>query len=75
MLLLARTTPLSEMRRRTEGLSVFLFDIRGLNGLTVRPLPTMLNHHTNMLYFDQVEVPADSLIGEEGKGFAYSWTA
>jgi acyl-CoA dehydrogenase len=71
MLLLARTIPLSEVRRRTEGLSVFLFDIRGLNGLTVRPLPTMLNHHTNALFFDQVEVPAESLVGEEGKGFAY----
>jgi acyl-CoA dehydrogenase len=71
MLLLARTTPLSEVRRRTDGLSVFLIDIRGLNGLTVQPLRTMLNHHTNALFFDSVVIPADSLIGEEGKGFAY----
>ena len=55
---------------RTEGLSVFLIDIRGLNGLTVQPLRTMLNHHTNVLFFDNV-VTADSLIGEEGMGFAY----
>jgi acyl-CoA dehydrogenase len=71
MLLLARTTPLSAVRRRTEGLSVFLIDIRGLSGLTVQPLRTMLNHHTNALFFDNVVIPADSLIGEEGKGFAY----
>jgi acyl-CoA dehydrogenase len=71
LLLLARTTPLDKVRKRTEGLSVFLVDIRGLKGFTVRPLRTMLNHSTNVLFFDQVEVPADSLIGEEGKGFAY----
>lgn len=71
LLLLARTTPLSEVRRRTEGLSVFLIDIRNLPGFTVRPLRTMLNHSTNVLFFDHVEIPADSLIGEEGKGFAY----
>jgi acyl-CoA dehydrogenase len=71
MLLLARTTPVDQVRRRTDGLSVFLFDIRQLKGFEVRPLRTMLNHSTNVLFFDQVEVPADSLIGEEGKGFAY----
>src|SRR5918999_2716013 len=71
MLLLARTTPLSKVRRRTEGLSVFLIDIRDLPGFSVRPLRTMLNHHTNALFFDDVEIPADSLIGEEGKGFSY----
>src|SRR5712692_11561418 len=71
MLLLARTTPLPEVRRRTEGLSVFLIDIRALQGFTVRPLRTMLNHSTNVLFFDNVEIPADSLIGEEGKGFTY----
>ena len=71
MLLLARTTPLSEVRRRTEGLSVFLIDIRGLRGFTVQPLRTMLNHHTTVLFFDNVVIPADSLIGEEGRGFAY----
>jgi acyl-CoA dehydrogenase len=69
LLLLARTTPVHEVRRRTEGLSVFLVDIRGLAGFTVRPLRTMLNHSTNVLFFDNVEIPADSLIGEEGKGF------
>jgi acyl-CoA dehydrogenase len=71
ILLLARTTPVDQVRRRTDGLSVFLFDIRHLKGFEVRPLRTMLNHSTNVLFFDQVEVPADSLIGEEGKGFAY----
>ncbi len=71
MLLLARTTPVSDVRRRTEGLSVFLFDIRDLEGFTARPLRVMLNHSTNVLFFDHVQVPADSLIGEEGKGFAY----
>ena len=71
MLLLARTTPLDKVRKRTDGLSVFLVDIRDLPGFQVRPLRTMLNHSTNVLFFDQVEIPADSLIGEEGKGFAY----
>ena len=71
MLLLARTTPLGEVRRRTEGLSVFLIDIRDLTGFEVRPLRTMLNHSTNVLFFDNVEVPADSLIGQEGQGFSY----
>lgn len=71
LLLLARTTPVNEVRRRTEGLSVFLIDIRDLPGFTVRPLRTMLNHSTNVLFFDHVEIPADSLIGEAGKGFSY----
>jgi acyl-CoA dehydrogenase len=71
MLLLARTTPLGEVRRRTEGLSVFLIDIRSLKGFSVRPLRTMLNHHTNVLFFDHVVIPNDSLIGDEGNGFAY----
>jgi len=71
MLLLARTTPLSEVKRRTQGLSVFLFDIRELEGFEVRPLRMMLNHSTNVVYFDNVHIPADSLIGEEGKGFTY----
>lgn len=71
MLLLARTTPVDQVQRRTHGLSVFLFDIRDLNGFEVRPLRTMINHATNVLYFDDVEIPADSLIGEEGKGFSY----
>jgi acyl-CoA dehydrogenase len=71
MLLLARTTPLSEVRKRTEGLSVFLIDIRDLKGFEVRPLRVMMNHSTNVLFFDNVEIPADSLIGVEGKGFSY----
>jgi acyl-CoA dehydrogenase len=71
MLLLARTTPVNEVRKRTDGLSVFLFDIRDLEGFEARPLRVMLNHHTNVVYFDKVHIPADSLIGEEGKGFSY----
>jgi acyl-CoA dehydrogenase len=71
MLLLARTTPIHEVRKRTDGLSVFLFDIRDLEGFEARPLRVMLNHHTNVVYFDNVHIPADSLIGEEGKGFSY----
>ena len=71
MLLLARTTPLNEVRKRTEGLSVFLIDIRDLPGFEVRPLETMLNHSTNVLFFDDVEIPADSLVGVEGKGFSH----
>jgi acyl-CoA dehydrogenase len=71
MLLLARTTPVDQVKRRTDGLSVFLVDIRNLNGLEVRPLRMMMNHSTNALFFDDVEIPADSLIGEEGTGFAY----
>jgi acyl-CoA dehydrogenase len=71
MLLLARTTPVERVTRKTEGLSVFLVDIRGIGGLEVRPLRMMMNHSTNALFFDQMEVPASSLIGEEGRGFAY----
>jgi alkylation response protein AidB-like acyl-CoA dehydrogenase len=71
MLLLARTTPVEQVKRRTEGLSVFLIDIRGLEGLEIRPLRMMMNHSTNALFFDDVAIPADSLIGEEGKGFSY----
>ena len=71
MLLLARTTPLAEVRKRTDGLSVFLIDIRNLPGFEARPLQTMLNHSTNVLFFDDVEIPADSLVGVEGKGFSH----
>jgi acyl-CoA dehydrogenase len=71
MLLLARTTPRDKAKRRGEGLSVFLFDIRNLKGFEIRPLRMMMNHSTNALFFDNVEIPADSLIGEEGKGFHY----
>ena len=71
MLLLARTTPVDQVRRKTDGLSVFLIDIRHLQGLEVRPLRMMMNHSTNALFFDHVEIPAESLIGTEGKGFQY----
>jgi acyl-CoA dehydrogenase len=71
MLLLARTTPMEQVKRKTEGLSVFLVDLRGIRGLEVRPLRMMMNHSTNALFFDNMEVPAENLIGEEGQGFAY----
>ena len=73
MLLLARTTPLSEVKKKADGLSVFLVDLRDSlgKGLTLRPIPNMVNHETNELFFDNLEVPADNLIGEEGKGFRY----
>jgi acyl-CoA dehydrogenase len=71
MLLLARTTPVDQVKKKTDGLSVFLIDIRGLKGFEVRPLRMMMNHSTNALFFDNVEIPAESLIGQEGKGFSY----
>ena len=73
MLLLARTTPLSRITKKTEGLSVFLVDVRKSleGGLTVRPIRNMVNHETNEVFFDNVEVPAENLVGEEGKGFSY----
>ncbi len=73
LLLLARTTPLEQVKKKTEGLSVFLVDLResGERGLTVRPIRNMVNHETNELFFDNFEVPAQNLIGEEGKGFSY----
>ena len=71
MLLLARTTAVDQVKRRTDGLSVFLIDIRGLKGFEIRPLRMMMNHSTNALFFDNVEIPAASLIGEEGRGFTY----
>ncbi len=71
MLLLARTTPLDRVARKTDGLSVFLFDLRAVTGLEVRPLRMMMNHSTNALFFDNMELPAESLIGEEGRGFHY----
>jgi acyl-CoA dehydrogenase len=71
MLLLARTTPADQVKRRTDGLSVFLVDIRSIKGLEIRPLRMMMNHSTNALFFDDMEIPADTLVGEEGKGFHY----
>jgi len=70
MLLLARTAP-REQARRTEGLSVFLVDMRKAKGLTIRPIRTLMNHATTEVFFDNVEVPAENLIGEEGQGFRY----
>jgi len=73
MLLLARTTPLDQVKRKSDGLSVFLVDLRDSvgKGLTVNPIRNMVNHQTNELFFDNLEVPAENLIGEEGKGFRY----
>ena len=73
MLLLARTTPKEETKKRTEGLSVFLVDMRKTlgKGLTIRPIRTMTNHNSTEVFFDNMEVPAENLIGEEGQGFRY----
>ena len=73
MLLLARTTPISEVKKRTDGLSTFLIDLRHAqdNGCTIRPIDAMINHNTCEVFFDDVPIPGDSLIGEEGKGFRY----
>jgi acyl-CoA dehydrogenase len=72
MLLLARTTPLAEVAKKTDGLSVFLVDLRdGVAGLTLRPIRNMVNHETNEVFFDNFEIPAENLIGEEGHGFRY----
>lgn len=73
MLLLARTTPREQVAKRTDGLSVFLVDMRDVRGkgLTIRPIRTMMNHNTCEVFFDDMAIPADSLIGEEGRGFRY----
>lgn len=73
MLLLARTTPLEQVSKRTEGLSIFLVDLRAAlgNGVTIQPIPTMINHHTAQVFFDNLQVPVENRIGEEGKGFRY----
>jgi acyl-CoA dehydrogenase len=73
MLLLARTTPADKVQKRTDGLSIFLVDVRSAvgQGLTIRPIRTMMNHATTELFFDGLEVPAENLVGEEGKGFRY----
>jgi acyl-CoA dehydrogenase len=79
MLLLARTTPYDQLTDKTRGLSCFIVDLRSTNGhLDVRPLELMINHHSNELFFDDLEVPAENLIGEEGMGFRYiidGWNA
>jgi acyl-CoA dehydrogenase len=73
MILLARTTPLAEVKRKSDGMSIFLVDLHDAigNGLTVRPILNMVNHETNELFFDDLAIPADNLIGEEGRGFKY----
>jgi alkylation response protein AidB-like acyl-CoA dehydrogenase len=73
MVLLARTTPRADVAKRTEGLSVFLLDMRQARegGMSITPIRTMMNHATTQVFFDNVRIPADSLIGEEGKGFRY----
>ena len=73
MILLARTTPVDQVKKRSEGMSIFVVDLRDAigHGLTVRPIANMVNHETNELFFDNLEIPADNLIGEEGKGFKY----
>jgi acyl-CoA dehydrogenase len=73
MILLARTTPLPEVKKKSEGMSIFIVDLHQAigNGLTVKPIANMVNHETNELFFDNLEIPAENLIGEEGKGFKY----
>ena len=74
MILLARTTPLAEVKRRSDGLSVFIVDLASAlasGRLTVKPIRNMVNHETNELFLDELEIPAENLIGEEGKGFRY----
>ena len=73
MILLARTTPLAEVKKKSEGMSIFIVDLHAAigHGLTVKPIRNMVNHETNELFFDNLEIPAENLIGEEGKGFKY----
>ncbi|EAY66841.1 Acyl-CoA dehydrogenase [Burkholderia cenocepacia PC184] len=73
MILLARTTPLADVKKKSEGMSIFVVDLHDAigHGLTVRPIPNMVNHETNELFFDNLEIPAENLIGEEGQGFKY----
>jgi len=73
MILLARTTPLDQVARKSDGMSIFLVDVKQAmaKGMTVRPIPNMVNHETNELFFDNLEIPVENMIGEEGKGFKY----
>ena len=73
MLLIARTTPVEQVQKRSDGLSVFMVDVRTAvgHGMTIKPLRTMMNHATTEIFFDDLEVPAENLVGEEGKGFRY----
>lgn len=76
MILLARTTPLDKVRKKSEGLSIFLVDVKEAmkKGMEVRPILNMVNHETNELFFDDLEIPVENLIGEEGQGFKYILT-
>ena len=76
MILLARTTPIDQVKKKSEGLSIFLVDLKAAigKGMTVRPILNMVNHETNELFFDNLEIPAENLIGEEGQGFKYILT-
>ncbi|MCG8490224.1 MAG: acyl-CoA/acyl-ACP dehydrogenase [Sneathiellales bacterium] len=76
MILLARTTPLADVKKKSEGLSIFIVDIKEAvkKGMEVRPILNMVNHETNELFFDDLEIPAENLIGEEGQGFKYILT-
>ena len=76
MILLARTTPLDQVRKKSEGLSIFIVDVKEAmkKGMQVRPILNMVNHETNELFFDDLEIPAENLIGEEGQGFKYILT-
>lgn len=73
MVLLARTTPLDQVRKKSEGMSIFMVDLKSAigHGLTVRPILNMVNHETNELFFEDLEIPEENLIGQEGKGFKY----
>ena len=73
MILLARTTPLADVKKKSEGMSIFIVDLRDAvkSGMTVRPIANMVNHETNELFFDDLEIPKENLIGEEGRGFRY----
>ena len=73
MILLARTTPLADVKKKSEGMSIFMVDLRQAerSGMTVRPIPNMVNHETNELFFENLEIPAENLIGLEGQGFKY----
>ena len=76
MILLARTTPLDQVKKKSEGMSIFLVDIKEAlkTGMELRPIENMVNHETNELFFDNLEIPAENLIGEEGQGFKYILT-
>lgn len=73
MILLARTTPLAEVKKKTEGMSIFIVDIKEAlsNGMEIQPIPNMVNHETNELFFENLEIPVENRIGEEGMGFRY----